>query len=112
MHFCCDKLVDFSVLGKAKTCYDETDKKLTKGCSTIQEKDCCNNQAIVKVADDAFNKTTTTLNSETLFFISTSSNFYANSLFYEFTEDKSSFQTYRPPLLSIDIIILNDTFLI
>ena len=112
MHFCCDKLVDFSVLGKAKTCYDETDKKLTTGCSTIQEKDCCNNQTIVKVADDAFNKTTTTLNSETLFFIITSSNYYANSLFYEFTEDKSSFQTYRPPLLSIDIIILNDTFLI
>ena len=112
MHFCCNKLVDFAILGKAKVCNEEIVRKSSKECTTLQEKDCCNNQTIVKVADDAFNKTTTTLNSETLFFISTSSNFYTNSLFYEFTEDKSSFQTYRPPLLSIDIIILNDTFLI
>ncbi len=112
MHFCCDKLVNFSILGKAKVCNEEVDKKSNKECTTLQEKDCCSNQTIVKDADDTFNKTTTTLDSETLFFISTYSNSYANILFYEFTEDENSFQTYRPPLLSIDVIILNERFLI
>ena len=112
MHFCCDKLVDFSILGKAKACNEETNKKSTNECSSLQEKNCCSNQIIVKNGADSFNKTTITLDHETLFFISNPFDFYKNGLFYDLKENKNSFQTYRPPLLSIDVIILNESFLI
>lgn len=112
MHFCCNKLVDFSMIGKAKTCDGDTSKKSKKKCSNFQEEDCCSNQTIIKVADDTFTKTTTTLNSKTLFYVTTSPDSFATFLFCEFMRDENSFTVYRPPLLSIDAVILNETYLI
>jgi hypothetical protein len=102
-----------SILGKAKVCKDKPQKKdaLTKQCTTLQEKDCCSNQSIVKEGDDAFKKSNTLLENETLVFINTFFYTYIN-LFEGLEKNVISFQTYRPPLLSTDITILNETFLI
>jgi ubiquitin len=113
MHFCCNKLVDMSIIGKAKDCQDKVQKKDTpnKQCTTLQEKDCCSNQTIVKEGDDTFKKSNIILENETLVFINTFFYTYIN-LFKGQEENAISFQAYRPPLLSTDIIILNETFLI
>ncbi|UCA57561.1 hypothetical protein LDL78_07325 [Aequorivita sp. F7] len=113
MHFCCKKLVDMSILGKAKACKDMAQKKdsYTKQCTTLQEKGCCDNQSIFKKGDDAFKKSNTIPEPETLVFLNTYFHTYIN-LFEGLEDNVISFQTYRPPLLSTDIIILNETFLI
>ena len=113
MHFCCNELVDFSIISKAKACTDKnqlTDGP-TKHCTTLQEKDCCINQTIVKEGDDTFKKSNTILEKENLVFINTFFYTYIN-LFEGLDRNVIPFQSYRPPLLSVDIIILNETFLI
>nr|WP_231931265.1 MULTISPECIES: hypothetical protein [Bizionia] len=82
-----------------------------KQCSSIQEKDCCDNQSIVKEGDDTFKKSNTILETETIVFLNTFVYSYIN-LFKGLDENAISFRAYRPPLLSTDIIILNETFLI
>lgn len=113
MHFCSNKLVDIAFFSRAVSCMDITQKKddNSKQCSSLQEKDCCVNQTIVKEGDDTFKKPITILEAETIVFLNTFVYSYIN--IYEGL-DKSviSYRAYRPPLLSTDIIILNETFLI
>ncbi|OBX23361.1 MULTISPECIES: HYC_CC_PP family protein [unclassified Bizionia] len=113
MHFCCNKLVDIAFFSKAESCMDIVQKKddNLKQCSSIQEKDCCDNQSIVKEGDDTFKKSNTILETETIVFLNTFVYSYIN-LFKGLDENAISFRAYRPPLLSTDIIILNETFLI
>ena len=113
MHFCCNKLVDFSILGKAKVCNDIIQKqdKPVKHCTPEQEKECCSNQIIVKNGDDVFKESITILKNEIPVFLNTF--FYTHiNLFEGLEKNVISLQTYRPPPLSIDIIILYETFLI
>jgi hypothetical protein len=113
MHFCCNKLVDMAFFSKAESCSDIVQKKdnPTKQCTSIQEKDCCNSETFVKTADDTFKKSNTILEIETLVFLNTFVHSYIN-LFEGLEKNTVSFQSYRPPLLSTNIIILNETFLI
>lgn len=113
MHFCCNKLVDMAFFSKAKSCMEIAQKKddNSKQCTTIQEKDCCDNQTIVKEGDDTFKKSNTVLETETIVFLNTFVYSYIN-LFEGLDENIISFRAYRPPLLSSDITILNETFLI
>tara|TARA_R110002012_G_scaffold82449_3_gene208328 strand:+ start:8834 stop:9256 length:423 start_codon:yes stop_codon:yes gene_type:complete len=113
MHFCCNKLVDMSLIGKAKVCAEKVQKKKepTKQCTTLQEKDCCSNQSFVKTGDETIKKANIVPEPETLVFLNTF--FYSYINLFEGLDDKVIFfETYRPPLLSTDIIILNETFLI
>lgn len=113
MHFCCDQLVDMAFFGNAKSCTDiDQNKDITfKHCTSIQEKECCDSHTVVKKGDDTFKKFNTISEIETLVFLNTY--FYTYIELFEGLENKViSFQAYRPPLLSTDIIILNETFLI
>ena len=58
---------------KAKSCMEIVKKKddNTKKCTSIQEKDCCDNQTIVKEGDDTFKKSNTILTTETIVFLNT-----------------------------------------
>ena len=113
MHFCCNKLVDMAILGKAKTCKDKVQKKdsNTKQCTTLQEKDCCINQSFVKAGDDVNKKFDTQLEAETIVFLNTFFYTYIN-LFEGLKENVIPFKHYRQPLLSEDIHILHETYLI
>tara|TARA_Y100000814_G_scaffold256835_1_gene205711 strand:- start:397 stop:819 length:423 start_codon:yes stop_codon:yes gene_type:complete len=113
MHFCCNKLVDMSLIGKAKVCAEKVQKKKepTKQCTTLQEKDCCSNQSFVKTGDDTIKKTNTQLEAETIIFLNTFFYVYVN-LFEGLEKNIVPFKQYRPPLLSKDIQILHETYLI
>lgn len=102
-----------SILGKAKVCKDKVQKKdaTTKQCSSMQEKGCCSNQSFVKTGDDTFKKTNTVQETETLVFLNTYFYTYIN-LFEGLDKKVVPFKHYRSPLLSKDIQILNETFLI
>ncbi|MCM4169790.1 hypothetical protein KCTC52924_03567 [Arenibacter antarcticus] len=113
MHFCSNRLVDMAIFSSAESCKDIAQNKdnTSKQCTSIQEKDCCDNQTFVKEGDDTFKKSNTIIGVETLVFLNTF--FYSHiNRFEGLEEDAVSFQAYRPPLLSSDIIILNETFLI
>ena len=113
MHFCCNQLVDMAFFSQAEVCKDKVQNKdnPTKQCNTLQEKDCCDSQTFVKKGDDTFKKSNSILETETLVFLNTF--FYTYSNLFEGSEENIiSFEAYRPPLLSTDIIILNETFLI
>tara|TARA_R110002167_G_scaffold126339_2_gene307041 strand:- start:2052 stop:2393 length:342 start_codon:yes stop_codon:yes gene_type:complete len=113
MHFCCNKLVDMSIIGKAKVCKDKVQKKdsTTKQCSSIQEKDCCSNQTLIKKGDDTIKKDKNEFQSETIIFFNLFFYAYIN-LFEGLDKNVVPFKHYRPPLLSKDIQILYETFLI
>lgn len=113
MHFCCNKLVDISVLGAANVCKNEVQKKesTTKQCSSIQEKDCCSNQTFSKKGDNTFKKPSNILEIETLVFLNTYFSSYI-LLFKRLDKKVFPFKLYRSPLISKDIQILNETFLI
>ncbi|AGA79378.1 HYC_CC_PP family protein [Echinicola vietnamensis] len=113
MHFCCNQLVDIAVWNKAKTCTEKVQKKDSplKQCTTLQEKDCCDNQTIVKEGDDTFKKANKISEIETLVFLNNFVYSYIN-LFEGLEKNTVPFKAYRPPLLSTDLVILNESFLI
>ncbi|WP_338359237.1 HYC_CC_PP family protein [Yeosuana marina] len=113
MHFCCDKLVDMAILGKAKVCTEKIQKKkeTSKQCTTLQEKDCCSNQSFVKTGDYTIKKANTKLEAETIIFLNTFFYVYVN-LFEGLDKNIAPFKQYRPPLLFKDVQVLHETFLI
>ena len=98
---------------KAESCKDIAQHKnnTSKQCTSIQEKDCCDNHTLIKKGDDAFKKSNNISENETLVFLNTFFYTYIN-LFEGLENNVISFQAYRPPLLSTDIILVNETFLI
>jgi len=112
MHFCCNKLVDISVFGKAKPCDDKVQKneRPTKECS-LGQKDCCSNVTFLKAADDNVKKVTSELTTENFVFLHTFFYTYINR-FEGLEENADSFLYYNPPLISKDIHVLLETFLI
>lgn len=113
MHFCCDKLVDMVFFGNAETCKDKAQKENSpfKKCTSLQEKDCCDNQTILKEANDTFKKSTTVLEVENLVFLKTFIHSYIN-LFEGLDKNTVPFESYRQPLLSKDIHTLYEIYLI
>ncbi|ARN78936.1 MULTISPECIES: HYC_CC_PP family protein [Flavobacteriaceae] len=113
MHFCCNKLVDMALFGKAKVCADKAQKKdlNTKQCTSLQEKDCCSNQTLIKTGDDTIKKAQTQLEYEDILFLNTFFYTYLN-LFEGLEKNIIPFEQYRPPLLSKDIQVLHETYLI
>lgn len=102
-----------SILGNAKVCKDKVQKKdsTTKQCYSILEKDCCSNQSILKKGDDTIKKANNELQAETIVFLNSFFYTYIN-LFEGLDKNVVPFKLYKPPLLSEDIQILNETFLI
>lgn len=113
MHFCCKQLVDIAVWNKAKTCTEKVQKKDSplKQCTTLQEKDCCSNQTVVKTGDDTIKKAQTQLEYKNIIFLNTFYYTYLN-LFEGLEENIVPFKQYRPPLISKDIQTLYETYLI
>jgi len=112
MHFCCDKLVDIAVFGKAKPCDDKVQKSesTSKECS-IEVKDCCRNEMFSKAGDDNVKKVTTEFSIENYVFL--------NAFFYTcinrfegFEKNIVPFINYDPPWIEKDILVLHEIFLI
>jgi len=112
MHFCCNKLVDSSVFGKAKSCEEkvETSDSTTKQC-TIMDEECCNNLTFFKEGDKNIKKASFELEKETIVFLNVFIHSYVN-LFEGLEENIIPFKQYTPPLISKDLSVLHETFLI
>lgn len=110
MHFCCNKLVDMAILGKAKPCKDKKSDKPSKECSLGQKK-CCNNLTFVKKSDNNAKKVQFDFCADTIIFLQTFFYTYANP--FEGLELKVvPFTIYDPPFLEKDILVLHETFLL
>lgn len=111
-HYCCNKLVDMSILGKAKVCKDNIQKNIpaTKKCE-FQKKDCCDSRSFVKQGENTLLLAKMEFEDETIVFINSFLYTYIN-LFEGLQENIKLFEEYRPPLLSKDIPVLYETFLI
>ena len=113
MHFCSNKLIDISILGKAKVCNDKVEMKnsSTKQCSSIQEKNCCSNQTFFKKGVDNLQKANNEFQTENIVFLNSFFYTYKN-LFEGLDKNIVPLKHYRQPLLSKNIQILNETYLI
>lgn len=102
-----------AILSKAEACKDKVQKKdiPTKKCTSFQEKNCCNNKTFVKQSDDIIKTTKTEVDIETLVFINTFFYTYIN-LFEGLKENVIPFEHYRSPLISKDIQVLQEVYLI
>lgn len=109
-HFCCNKLVDVSFFGNAKTCGMKDLKTSTKKCS-IEDDDCCTTKTFTKKGDDALKMASFVLDTETLFFLSSYLFTYVD-LFEGLKENVIPYENYTPPLISKNILVLHETFLI
>ena len=120
-HFCCDELVSVSFFGKANDCeklskvkdcedsFKESNNS-EKLCSS-QDKGCCSDETIIKKSDKSKITTKLKLENEIITFSSLFYYTYIN-LFKHLEQLVVPFKNYRVPLISKDIHVLNETFLI
>ncbi|HFA49223.1 MAG TPA: hypothetical protein ENJ95_09420 [Bacteroidetes bacterium] len=123
MHFCQGKVKSFSIFGKAKNCYDMAVNKdcpnhqkmaqQNEGCSSMAQKQCCHNSTLqvqpdqnqqVQSLDFSLNKPLQHFVAAYVFI------FFKNTFSVE--NDAPSFANYIPPIISRDIPVLFETFLI
>jgi hypothetical protein len=113
MHFCCNQLVDIAFFGKAKPCKDkikESSETSFKKCS-FEEKDCCSDRTFLKHADEGIKKASLEMELPTFTFF----NVPVHSNMERFEGLKKNivpFRDYSPPLISKDIQLLQEIFLI
>lgn len=125
MHYCQGKLKSVSFFGKAKTCHEMSDTASMKNCPhhqkimeqkegcSIDKKDCCSNKTVYFQSDqDQQVQTSDFVVSKQLqqFVIAYVAAFFTNDFSIE--SDAVSFVLYKPPLISRDIYVLVQSFLL
>lgn len=106
MHYCGGSLVDLAILKKAEGC----------GMSmvfsdTMAEMHCCTDVELVQQGQDDLQTTFESLSFEQQLFVAAFT--YSHMLLWEeITEDPILFKEYSPPLLTQDVQLLYQTFLI
>lgn len=112
MHYCGDSLVDFSVFKSAEICGMEKAQPV-KSCEnpTMNEKDCCTDQQLVKEGQDDLKTSFNKLTFEQQTFVATFFYTYIN-LFEGLDENIVPFKDYSPPFVERDIQTLYETYLI
>lgn len=125
MHYCQGNLKSVSFFGKAKTCYEMAEVTPMKECSnhqkmmgqkegcSIDKKDCCSNKTLHFQSDqDQQFQTSNFVVSTQLqqFVIAYVAVFFTNDFSIE--SDANSFAHYKPPVISRDISILVQSFLL
>ncbi len=109
-----------TVVGKAKVCKDKkaevcNDKFnsdiATIECDAINDKDCCSNQSLLKKGNDVIKQVKNEFQADNIIVLSTFFYTYFN-LFEGLEKNIIPLKKYRSPLLSKDIHILDETFLI
>lgn len=111
MHYCGHTLVDFS-LGKADNCLMKSMMpEDTSGCATMQKMKCCSDVEITFEGQDELKINFDQLNLDQQVFL-VAFTYYFIDLLQPAEESKIPFDGYPPPLITRDIQVLNETFLI
>ena len=124
IHYCQGQLKSISFLGKAKSCHEMSDATQMKNCPqhkkmleqnkncSLDNKDCCGNKTfhfqsdqdkVVQTYDFAVNKQ---LQQFVAVYVLV---FFSNNLV---ETDTSPFNSYKPPLVFEDILVLIQSFLL
>lgn len=110
-HYCCNKLVDTSILNSAKTCGMKGMETSPKKCSIEDDDDCCSTETYTKLGNDDLKPVAFDIETEKVVFVRAFIYSYIN-LFEGLEEKVVPFLHYNPPLISKDILVLHETFLI
>tara|TARA_E500000318_G_scaffold111940_2_gene132795 strand:+ start:1611 stop:2030 length:420 start_codon:yes stop_codon:yes gene_type:complete len=111
-HFCCNKLVSYSVTGKAKPCDQklQNPKNTSRKCS-LEQKDCCSTDTYANIGKDDLMMDSFDLDFDTLVFLHAFI-FYHIDRFEGLQENVIPFKDYDPPWIEQDLLVLHETFLI
>nr|WP_228054956.1 hypothetical protein [Kordia antarctica] len=110
MHYCGDVLVDTAIFQNVKTCGMEMQNPSTEGCSMTQ-KDCCNDEQIVKDAQNELQLSVDKISFDQHIFITSFVYSYIN-LFESLNENTTSYQQYKPPVVVRQIYKIDEMYLI
>ncbi|WMI67755.1 hypothetical protein [Mangrovimonas sp. YM274] len=110
MHYCGDTLVETALFHKAKGCGMEMQQLGTESCS-VTKKNCCEDQQVVVDGQDTLHTSVDKISFEQQVFITTLVFTYL-SLFDEDTNQETSYQDYKPPLVIRQLYKLDETYLI
>lgn len=111
MHFCCENLVSFSILGEARMCNSEQSQGKASGQCEMGEKDCCSNHSFSIHGQSDFSADFIDLDFRTITFLKVFFNTYLHR-FEEHDTKVAPFSGYLSPLLQQDLLILHETLLI
>lgn len=124
MHYCKGELKSVSLFGKAKTCHEkavEQDKPTCPHHQKMQQQsnddemdknNCCENKTTIIQADD--DRTKSNLVTPTFQQLQQFAIAYVLAFHAKITTDKQSIQefSYQSPIISRDIYVLSETFLL
>lgn len=111
MHFCGDTLVDFKLFQKAENCGMSMDMPMMDMVSDDMDMHCCSDVEVVLTGQDDLQVSIDQLSFEQQTFILTYTFAYIY-LFNRVDEQPTLFKEYSPPILTRDVQILDQTFLI
>lgn len=109
MHFCGGNLVDKAIFSEVKKCGMEMKSKTAD--YTVQKPSCCEDISITVEGQEELKISFDKQELQTLQFAFLFSYSYL-SLFEPLSEKHTPFDQYSPPRLTIDRIVLNETYLI
>lgn len=111
-HFCCNKLVSFSVTGKAKPCDQklQNPKSPLRKCS-LEQKNCCSTATYANFGKNDLMVRSFDLDFDTLL-VPYTSIFYHTDRFDGLQESIVPFKDYIPPWVERNLPILHRTLLI
>ena len=113
-HFCCGNVVDSSILGRADICkMDMISCKLENTSTSRLKGNCCYNTKYYKSAELFKQNKTIVVDTQQFNF---TPHFYllttTNDLFIESEVNINYYKDYKPPLITKDILVLVQRFLI
>ncbi|RFN59951.1 HYC_CC_PP family protein [Marixanthomonas ophiurae] len=111
MHYCGELLVDYSFTSHVKTCGMESQTSPINCDSTITKDSCCKDKQLIVEGEDNLKLSFENLSLEQQTFIATFVYSYID-LFETVEESNDSLNYYSPPVLTKDISVLHQTFLI
>ena len=123
-HYCNGELKSVSLFGKAKTCHEKAVEQDKPTCphhqkmqqqsndDEITKNDCCENKTTIIQADD--DRTKSDLVAPTFQQLQQFAIAYVLAFHAKITTDKQSIQeySYQSPIISRDIYVLSETFLL
>ena len=110
-HFCGDTLVDTAIFAKATSCGMEIENTSSSSdCSSLSI-DCCNDQQILKNAQDELQPSVDQITFDQKVFIASFIYSYIN-LFEGLDKKVSSFEEYAPPVVTNQIYKVDESYLI
>ncbi len=121
LHYCGGKVADVSIFGKANACnmmeevndssnHCQVEQKNQQQDSFKQSKCCYNETLAVDITDELTNADNTTLSHAQLTFITA---YFISSYHLFFSEEKETeYFNYSPPMISKDIQVLDQVFII